>query len=224
MIKRPAFCIILSMEQKVLPKIFAGTGRRFIAFLFDLILLNIIFAGVYIAIWFFKYDYIDTWIICLILWLVYFSFSDSLLFKGQSFGKKKLNIELITEDGKSPASIKSFIRAFYLALLYFNFHIIGLFETYIKVFIPDYAFLALISGGISFLIFSTFIFGAFHPFKQTFYDSLTKTFVVSKGSFNEEELEKHFNISRLNAAYFLTFTLSGFCALAGLVSGLILFK
>lgn len=209
------------MEKTALPKIFAGSGRRFIAFFIDLIILNFCFAAIFTVTWLIKYDYVENWLIFFICWLIYFSLFDSKLFKGQTIGKKRLNIELINESGEHSSPLQAFVRGFYLAVLYFNFNLISIIEPYVFHNIPNYLILASLCGIISFLIFSTFIFSAFHPFHQTFYDALTKTFVVKKGTFNETELEKSFNISRLNAAYFLTFTLSGFCALAGFITGVI---
>lgn len=185
-------------------KIFAGVTKRFLAFFVDVLILNIIFGVIFLILKFYGYAESNYWISFALIFILYFTLGDSIVFNGQTTGKKLLNIQLINLSGKPPEVQYTLGRSVYIAALYFNYHLIILMKDFLTPHIYDLCVVVFITFIISLLSFSTTVFMAFHPHYQGFHDVLFKSIVVIKDRFEVDHLESNYNITRLTASYFLT--------------------
>ncbi|MEW5818907.1 MAG: RDD family protein [Cyanobacteriota bacterium] len=205
------------MQNSTIIKPFAGTATRLIAYILDLIILNIIFLVIYLLLKITGYSYIDYWLIFIIIYLFYFGLGDSILFNGQTIGKRARKIQVVTESGNPAGAGIALGRAFYVSLLYFNYNIINIITELLEPFHPGWFLFLSLSFTASFLLFSTTVFTAFNPFYQGMHDVITKTLVIKQGQYESENKDKYFNMSRIMAGYFVTVVLTLICVVISIV-------
>ena len=155
-------------------KTFANFWIRILAFVIDLIVLGLfgIILGLAFKNFFISIDYYS-FIIGFAIFITYFSIGYSKLTKGQTIGKKILNISVIDKNGNFLNIFKAFIRALIISLAFFA----------IKLQLPNNSKTILILAGIK--IFGIALISAitflyiFNKYtRQSLHDLLTKTFVV----------------------------------------------
>ena len=194
------------MTEPLLIKPFAGPTRRLLAFIIDILTLNIAFFLLYLIFNTINLIHIEYWELFLIIFCFYFAIFDSIFLNGQSPGKRLLNINIVDSSGNPISFSKAFIRALFIAIIYFHNN----FEE-ILYSMPGYkstnGIISIIFFSVlSVLVFSTTIFMIFNPYYQGFHDLASKSYVVIKQRFSPEDIDKYHNISRLLAAYFFTIT------------------
>lgn len=205
------------MEESTRIKIFAGVSKRFFAYIVDLVILNSIFLGVFIALKILGYSYLDFWTIFLIIYLMYFTLGDSLILNGQTVGKRYLKIQLINISGRHISTGFAFLRTIFTSLIYFNYHFIFLIFEHLKVYLNDLFITILILFIESILLFGISIFLIFHPYYQGLHDVVFRTFVVAKDSYDKEKIESAFNYTRITASYFFLVILTTISILVGTI-------
>jgi uncharacterized RDD family membrane protein YckC len=212
------------MEIPGTVKIFAGVTRRLFAYMIDLITLNVSFGILYIIFKLIHYNYSEMWIIFFIIYLFYFSISDSLLLKGQTAGKKLLSIQVTDLEGNYIQPTTAMARAIIPSLLYFSYTLISLIYEPVSQYIHPLATITIFVLLYAFMFFGTTIFMTFHPFHQGLHDIFAKSLVIVKGRFSKEQLTTRFNPSRLTASYFITVVLTVFCMVIALILKLLFFS
>lgn len=194
------------MNDPVTIKPFAGPTRRLLAYIIDLATLNIAFLMLYLIFNAIPQIYIEYWQLFLFIFCFYFAVFDSLFLNGQSPGKKLLNINIVDSSGNPISFTKAFIRAFFVAIIYFHNNFEEIFYNLSgnkqSVTIISIVFFSI----LSILVFGTTIFMIFNPYYQGIHDLVSKSYVVIKEQFKPEHIDKYINISRLLAAYFFTIT------------------
>lgn len=201
---------------------FAGTGRRFLAFAIDVIFLNIVFGLLFLIFWLTKYDYSEPWMVYFVIFIVYFGIGDSVLFNGQTIGKHKLKIQLVDFSGKPTGAGFCLGRAFYVGLLYFNYHILTMLFNAMAGKIPDLITLSASTFVIAFIFFSLTVFTSFSPYYQGFHDVIFKSIIIHKNQFDPAQLESCFDLRKLFAGYFFTFVLTLIVTVIAVIVRLIL--
>lgn len=202
-------------------KIFSGVGKRFLAFIIDLAILNLTFGLVYLILMFINYTYIDFIIVFIIIFLLYFTIGDSILCNGQTVGKKLLKLQVVKLDGSNIGIGIALGRAFYVSVLYFHFYYYASLTNYLHDYLPKLAIILITTFVIAFVLFSTTVFCAFNHYRQAIQDVLFKSLVVVKGKYKQEYLESYFNIKRVIAGYLITSGLTVLSVIIALTIALI---
>lgn len=210
------------MTQKESIKIFSGVGKRLLAFIIDLAILNLTFGIVYLILTLVNYNYIDFVIIFIIIFLLYFTIGDSVICNGQTLGKKLLKLQVIKIDGNNIGIGLALGRAFYVSILYFNFYYYASLTNYLHNYLPKLAIILITTFMISFVLFSTTVFCAFNHYRQAFQDVMAKSLVVIKDKYKPEYLEAYLNMRRVIAGYLITVCLTILCLIITLIIALIL--
>lgn len=205
------------MEISVNKRIFAGIVRRLFAFVIDLVILNLVFLAIYILLTLIGYTYIDYWIIFAIIFFLYFTFGDSCVHNGQTFGKKRINIQLLDIDGKPTDTLATLKRSLITTMVYFGYNIITFLESFLNHYFDNFWIYIFITLIYSILITGTTVYTAFHPFKQSLADSLAKTIVIVKGTFVNTVFEVENKIVKLFACYFFSAAVILLCVLCVII-------
>lgn len=192
------------MKKQKSIQIFSGVGKRLLAFIIDLAILNLVFGVVYLILLLINYTYIDFVIVFIIIFLLYFTMGDSIICNGQTVGKRLLKLQVIKLDGTNIGVGIALGRAFYVSVLYFHFYYYASLTNYLHDYLPKLAIILITTFVIAFVFFSTTVFCAFNHYRQAIQDVIFKSLVVVKGKYKEEYLESYFNIKRVIAGYFIT--------------------
>jgi len=136
----------------------------------------------------------------LLICIIYFTIGYSYLTKGQTIGKKAVNIQVITKDGKFLALEKSFLRA---VALFFPFFLINLkipgIEEDSLLFVLINAILLITLVGILFI----YIFNK--ATRQTLHDFVAKSFVTEN-----REQESQIDLKKINPAIIFVYGMIAF--------------
>ena len=192
------------MSKAIIRKPFAGPTRRLFAYVIDLITLNISSFVLYQIFKAISIIQIEFWQLFFIIFCFYFGILDSIFLNGKSAGKKLLNIIIVDSSGQPISFTKAFIRALLVAVIYFHNEFKEIIFNLLSNHIPNLMISIIILFIFSVLISGTTIFMIFNPYYQGIHDVIFGSFVVIKGTFETEDINKHSNYSRIVAAYFLS--------------------
>ncbi len=192
----------------------AGFWRRCLADTLDALIL---FAAAWLLAWPVR-SYLYTvgesglWI-GLLASLIYTSFLQSSIGKGQSLGKRMMDIQVVTLDGRFASLLASLTRFLVLSFCTYNLILFQGLEYHFPA-LRQPAAAKINAALVMFVLFSSLLLILFHPLKRTLYDLLAGTIVVRKGRYDagrlaalmdpRKELTVYFSV-----AFILVFLLAG---------------
>lgn len=164
--------------------VYAGLMQRFWAYVIDVGILAIIFVMFSKFMWdtFVAHPYIIQ-SIGAACFVIYFSFADSAIFKGQSIGKRVMSLQVVDQTGYNCLSLQqSFIRAFFSMLVLARPELIIFEDTGASM--P--AILRLLSTLIFILPLAFVHFAIIHrPDKRMIYDLIVRSCVITTDNENQ---------------------------------------
>ena len=189
--------------------ILAGPVRRLIAYIIDLAVLNVIFLVLTVLFQAINFSAIEYWKLFYLIFIVYFMIMDSGFCKGQSVGKKKLCIKLISENAEYLTMSQTFMRSFYTGFVYFSFSLMPFVYEILNNNVSELINVLLIAFIFTLAFLSITLMMVFHPCYQGVQDHMVKSLVVKeKENLTEKELtefrDSRFNLSRIFTGYLMS--------------------
>ena len=193
------------MENRI-KQIRPNSFKRFLAYVVDTLLLGLVGGIVSIPLHSFFLSISEVaWLVGFALSLLYFSFLETTLNKGQTYGSKLFGLRVISSDTTYLTLKKSLVRNLMLLLIIYN--------TGIGAFIPT---TNLFLGGLFTVIVGSYafiwlIFTLFHPQRRGLHDLASGSFVVRQKVYEalskdekKEYLQAKFNMKRLKISSLIT--------------------
>jgi uncharacterized RDD family membrane protein YckC len=155
-----------------------GAVRRVIAFAIDVFILMMIarMVGMLLFDVLSKLDIFTSHVVSLLLVLVYFGLSESVIFRGRTLGKWMLRIKVVDKNGRSLSFFRSCVRTI---IFWLPFLFVGLFLPPNASTVTAYAFVIVsivIVFGLGFALLYFFLFN--ERSSQSVHDLVVRSYVV----------------------------------------------